>query len=140
MNGILNYHTTLGAYLMIRRVDIIPKESATIKCVYSDNGNEKHTIVLTKEEYARWGENDDYLGIVCLQKINPADKIAELPTTQSGMTTTYTNESQVTHYDDNRSVHNEADIARIQTLQEQLDAQAAKLKNITDLLFKNGAL
>ena len=41
---------------------------------------------------------------------------------------------------DNRSVHNEADIQRIQTLQEQLDAQAAKLKTITELLFKNGAL
>jgi hypothetical protein len=41
---------------------------------------------------------------------------------------------------DSRSVHNEADIQRIQTLQEQLDAQAAKLKTITDLLFKNGAI
>ena len=45
-----------------------------------------------------------------------------------------------TVYDDARSVHNEADLQRIQTLQEQLDAQAAKLKNITDLLFKNGTL
>jgi hypothetical protein len=44
-----------------------------------------------------------------------------------------------TLYDDSRSVHNDADIQRIQTLQEQLDAQAAKLKTITDLLFKNGA-
>jgi len=41
---------------------------------------------------------------------------------------------------DNRSVHNEADIQRIQALQEQLDAQAQKLKTITDLLFKNGAI
>ena len=32
------------------------------------------------------------------------------------------------------------EIARIQTMQEQLDAQAAKLKTITDLLFKNGSL
>jgi len=41
---------------------------------------------------------------------------------------------------DNRSVHNEVDLQRIQTLQEQLDAQAAKLKTITELLFKNGTL
>lgn len=41
---------------------------------------------------------------------------------------------------DMRSVHNEADIARIQTLQEQLDEQAKKLKTITELLFKNGAI
>jgi hypothetical protein len=43
-------------------------------------------------------------------------------------------------YEDGKSVHNEADIQRIQTLQEQLDAQAAKLKTITELLFKNGTL
>jgi hypothetical protein len=41
-------------------------------------------------------------------------------------------------YEDSRSVHNEADIQRIQTLQEQLDAQAAKLKTITDMLIGKG--
>ncbi len=41
-------------------------------------------------------------------------------------------------YEDNRSVHNDADIQRIQTLQEQLDAQAAKLKTITDMLIGKG--
>lgn len=64
-------------------------------------------------------------------KYNPNSgeyKIPELPTSSSVV------------YDDNRSVHNEADIQRIQTLQEQLDAQAAKLKTITELLFKNGAI
>ena len=41
-------------------------------------------------------------------------------------------------YEDNRSVHNEVDLQRIQTLQEQLDAQAAKLKTITDMLIGKG--
>ena len=40
--------------------------------------------------------------------------------------------------EDNRSVHNEADVAKIQTLQEQLDAQAAKIKTITDMLIGKG--
>jgi len=49
-------------------------------------------------------------------------------------------EGAATLHDDSRSVHNEADVQRIQTLQQQLDEQAAKLKTITDLLFKNGAI
>jgi len=49
-------------------------------------------------------------------------------------------EGVATLYDDTRSVHNEADVQRIQTLQQQLDEQAAKLKTITELLFKNGAI
>jgi hypothetical protein len=40
--------------------------------------------------------------------------------------------------DDNKSVHNPVDIERIQTLQEQLDAQALKLKTITDMLIGKG--
>jgi hypothetical protein len=40
--------------------------------------------------------------------------------------------------DDSRSVHNEADIQKIQTLQEQLDNQALKLKTITDMLIGKG--
>lgn len=135
MNGILNYHTTLGAYLMIRRVDLRPKHSATIKCIYCDNGNEKHTVVLSGEEYARWGDNDDYLGVICLTKINPADKIIGVDFVQSATTAT-----TATTYEDTRSVHNDADIQRIQSLQQQLDEQATKLKTITELLFKNGSI
>lgn len=40
-------------------------------------------------------------------------------------------------YEDNRSVHNEADIQRIQTLQEQLDEQKKKLETIMSLLGKS---
>jgi hypothetical protein len=135
MYGIINYTTALGCILMIRQVIVKPKESALIKCIYHDNCYpEKHNIQLMGEEYARWGENDDYLGVVCLAKINPADKIADMEVNAiSAAIPTAT-------IDDNRSVHNEADIQRIQTLQQQLDEQAAKLKTITELLFKNGSL
>ena len=114
MYGIINFQTTLGAILMIRRVEVIPKQSAEIKCIYSDNGNEKHTIVLSGADYANWGENDDYLGVICLQKINPLDKIVNYTLPQS----TY------------GTFHNEADIALIQTLQEQLDLQTAIIANL----------
>ena len=114
MYGIINFQTTLGAILMIRRVEVMPKQSAEIKCIYSDNGNEKHTIVLSGADYANWGDNDDYLGFICLQKINPLDKIVNYTLPQS----TY------------GIFHNEADIALIQTLQEQLDLQTSIITNM----------
>ena len=136
MYGIINYTTALGCILMIRQVVVKPKESAIVKCIYHDNSYpEKHNIELSGEEYARWGENDDYLGVICLAKINPADKIGDVEVSAIVAPT-----STAITYDDNRSVHNEADIQRIQTLQQQLDEQAAKLKTITELLFKNGSL
>lgn len=42
--------------------------------------------------------------------------------------------------DDAKSVHNQADIEKIQTLQEQLEEQQKKLTLITNLLGKNGII
>jgi hypothetical protein len=42
--------------------------------------------------------------------------------------------------DDNRSVHNEADIQRIQTLESELESQKTKLNQIMTLLGKNNLI
>jgi hypothetical protein len=136
MYGIINFQTNLGSVLMIRRVDITPKKHAIIKCLFADRGgeNEKHRILMEGDDYKLWGENDDYLGHYCIKMITSGtetivgDDYVAPATTAPAIN------------DDNRSVHNDADIARIQTLQEQLDSQALKLKTITDLLFKNGSI
>ena len=39
---------------------------------------------------------------------------------------------------DNRSVHNSNDVAKIETLQIELESQKTKLKTITDLLINKG--
>jgi len=161
--------TEEGAIIHLKSISIDPCVSATIQyTLYSSLGNQEINYVMEGEQYKKWG-NDDTLvyHLLCAKhKLHykpyvepeffeeimvsadengemkyetvrypnknynpnaPVYKAPELPATMS-------------LYDDNRSVHNEADLQRIQTLQEQLDAQAAKLKNITDLLFKNGSL
>jgi hypothetical protein len=84
--------------------------------------------ILEGDEYQAWGSDDDYIkNYICNKEtyLGRPCNVEEKPTT-------------VLLQDDNRSVHNEADIQRIQTLQEQLDAQAAKLKTITDMLIGKG--
>lgn len=133
MYGLVNYQTSLGGVLMIRRVEVRPKDCAQITCVFMEAGNpgEKHKILLEGEEYKVWGDNDDYLAHYCIKKITGG--------TETIVGSDYVAPAQATH-DDTRSVHNDADIQRIHALQEQLDEQAAKLKTITELLFKNGSL
>lgn len=138
MNGIINFQTSLGTTIMIRSVDIKPKCAALIKLIYVDSFAvvEKHNIVMEGDDYAAWGNDDDYLGeFVCKKLTGGVARIIKdgeeylLPPPQTQIL-----------QDDNRSVHNDADIQKIQTLQEQLDEQAAKLKTITELLFKNGSI
>ena len=136
MNGIINFQTSLGTTIMIRSVDIKPKSAALIKLIYVDSFAvvEKHNIVMEGDDYTAWGNDDDYLGeFVCKKLTGGAARIIKegedyIPPPQ---------QAQIIQ-DDSRSVHNEADIQKIQTLQEQLDAQAAKLKTITDMLIGKG--
>lgn len=112
----------------VTNVSVEPHEGATIKVqVHYQNGAlANEFIMITGDEYKEWGADDNWI----YQKV--AHKLA-----------LGTLEDSDTPYvpapiEDGRSVHNEADIQRIQTLQEQLDAQAAKLKTITDMLIGKG--
>lgn len=134
MAGIIQFETDLGTSVIIRRVEVYPKDKAIIKCLYVDNGVETHKLILEGEHYQEWGNDDEYLGHFCISQLtNGKVKLVGSDYVASATPAPAT-------YDDTRSVHNDADIARIQTLQQQLDEQAAKLKTITDLLFKNGSI
>jgi hypothetical protein len=137
MNGIINYQTSLGTQIMIRSVEVKPKNSALIKLIYVDSFAvvEKHNIVMDGDDYLAWGNDDDYLGYFVCQKL--LGNVARIIKDGEEYTPPTSN---IVLQDDNRSVHNEADIQRIQTLQEQLDEQKKKLETIMGLLVKSGSI
>jgi hypothetical protein len=136
MYGIINFETNLGSVLMIRRVDITPKKHAIIKCLFADRGgeNEKHRILMEGDDYKLWGDNDDYLGHYCIRIITGGTE------TIVGSDYVAPIISAPAQQDDNRSVHNEADVAKIETLQTELELQKTKLNQIMSLLGKNNLI
>ena len=135
MNGIINFETSIGTILMIRSITVIPKQAALIKLLYVDGVDvEKHKIIIEGDEYQAWGNDDNYIGQYCINKLtNGKATIVGSDYVAPASSAPGTN-------DDNRSIHNDADVAKIETLQEQLDIQAGKLKTIMDLLYKNGSI
>jgi hypothetical protein len=123
----------------VTNVSVVPHEGASIRVqVHYQNGAlANEFITIGGDEYKEWAADDNWI----YQKVATKLALGVLADSldASGNLVQYIPAPAVA-IDDNRSVHNEADIQRIQTLQEQLDAQAAKLKTITDLLFKNGTL
>jgi hypothetical protein len=126
-----------------------------------------YTYEMDGEQYKKWGNDDTIIyHLLCLKHgyqympyIEPEffeevnvwrdEKTGEMKTEiVKKPNPKYTGEQPKVEYvpipenlirtDDNRSVHNDADIQKIQTLQEQLDAQALKLKTITDMLIGKG--
>jgi hypothetical protein len=121
----------------VMHVSVAPNESANFKVQvqYQNGALAMEFITITGDEYKEWGADDNWIYQKVARKL--ALGVLADSVDASGNPVPYV---PAPTQDDNRSVHNDADIERIQTLQEQLDAQALKLKTITDLLFKNGSL
>ncbi len=112
----------------VTNVSVVPHEGASIRVqVHYQNGALANEFVnISGDEYKEWAADDNWI----YQKV--ATKLA------LGVLADSDTPYVPAPIEDNRSVHNEGDIQKIQTLQEQLDAQAAKLKTITDMLIGKG--
>jgi hypothetical protein len=120
-------------------VSVEPHEGATIKVQvhYQNDALANEFITIGRDEYKEWGADDNWIYQKVARKLALGVLADSLDA--SGNPVSYI-PAPAAPTDDNRSVHNPHDVETIQSLQEQLDAQAAKLKTITDLLFKNGSL
>ena len=118
----------------VTNVSVAPHEGASIKVqVHYQNGAlANEFITIGGDEYKEWAADDNWI----YHKV--ATKLALGVLADSD--TPYVPAPVPSPTDDTRSVHNEEDIQRIQTLQEQLDAQKAKLETIMGLLVKSGSL
>lgn len=116
----------------VTNVSVSPHEGASIRVQihYQNGALANEFITIGGDEYKEWAADDNWI----YHKV--ATKLALGVLADSD--TPYVPAPVVV--DDNRSVHNEEDIQRIQTLQEQLDAQKAKLETIMGLLVKSGSL
>lgn len=123
----------------ITNVSVELHECATIKVqVHYQNGAlANEFITITGDEYKEWSADDNWV----YQKVATKLALGVLADSvdASGNPIPYIQAPSVPT-DDTRSVHNQHDIETIQSLQAQLDEQAAKLKTITELLFKTGSL
>ena len=131
------FRTDKGSHIHILPITITIGTSAQIRCmIFTSASVYDKVYTLEGDDYARWGADDDYIkNWICDKEPYLGRPVSDVDASGNPILCA----APATN-DDNRSVHNDADIARIQTLQEQLDVQAGKLKTIMDLLYKNGSI
>lgn len=117
----------------LMNTSVVPHESVSCKVqvMYQNGALANEFVNISGDEYKEWTADDDWLYHKICHKLALG--------TLAGTDTPYI-PAPATIQDDNRSVHNEADIQRIQTLQEQLDEQKKKLETIMGLLVKSGSI
>jgi hypothetical protein len=146
------YWFSSGGFIDIQGISITPNVSAKVQalCFYSGGTISMKFVNIEGDEYLAWGNDDDYMIALVGHKLGMGTRVKPIDTSiDPERTEVEPYEYQLPNVPtyvprmttaDARSVHNEADIQRIQTLQQQLDEQATKLKTITELLFKNGSI
>ena len=136
VSGIIEFSTSLGSVIMIRSVTITPKQKAVIKLLYADDGMlEKHTLTMEGAAYQAWGNDDDYLGHFCISQLTNG-----MATIVGSDYVAATTTAPATSHDDTRSVHNDADIAKITTLEEQMVEQTRQLQQIRQIMISKGMI
>ncbi len=143
------YFFSSGGFIDIQGISINPNKSARVQalCFFSENIIQMKFVDIVDKEYTDWGNDDNYLiGLVGYklglgERVQPWSNEPDYkPEPIKSYNFTSTDDLPTTTINDNRSVHNDEDIQKITTLQEQLDIQAGKLKTIMDLLYKNGSI
>jgi len=131
----------------IQGISINPNISAKVQCLcfYNVGVVQMNFVEIAGEEYINWSNDDDYLIALVGHKLGMGERIEPndplYPTKPfKNYNFTITDNIPTSIINDNRSIHNEADVAKIETLQAQLELQASKLKTITDLLINKGMI
>ena len=94
---------------------------------------------LEGSDYANWGASDDYIKeYICDKEGFIGRPAPELDA--DGNPIVYQPVAHTPAHDDNRSVHNEADIQKITTLEEQMVEQQRLVAQLKQILISKGMI
>jgi hypothetical protein len=153
------YWFSSGGFIDIQGISITPNTGAKVQalCFYSDGTVVMKCVSIEGEEYNNWANNDDYLIALVGHKLGFGERIeVNDPYYTPKPITPYTFKSALqapslsapsavsdapqVYHDDARSVHNEADIAKITTLEEQMAEQQKMVAQLKSILISKGMI
>ena len=125
------FHTTIGFRVHILPIQVSLDKSADLcAMIFNPSGLHKFSYRLSGEEYSNWGSDDKYIKeLVCNKEAwigRPVYGEGE-PVAPATI-------------DDTRSVHNDADIAKITTLEEQMIEQQRLVSQLKSILISKGMI
>jgi hypothetical protein len=126
--------------IWVTNVSVVPNESASIKVQvqYQNGALANEFITIGGDEYKEWAADDNWIYHKVARKL-ALGALAQGTTFPEPLLVPERPPS-VAAYDDNRSVHNEADIAKIQTLEEQMIEQTRQLQQMRQIMISKGMI
>ena len=154
------YWFSSGGMIDIQGITITPNTSAKIQalCFFSGGVVQMKFVDISGDEYSNWANDDNYL--IALvghklgmgQRIQPVSNLTDPSHPEPMPLPSYAFPSALSpaqlspstigskQQDDMRSVHNEADIAKITTLEEQMLEQTRQLQQMRQIMISKGMI
>ncbi len=137
------FRTDKGCHIHILPITITVGTSAHIRCMLFTSASVYDRVyTLEGDDYARWGADDDYIkNWICDQEPYLGRPVPDVDA--SGNAIAYVapaTSAPATYHDDTRSVHNDADIAKITTLEEQMVEQTRQLQQMRQIMISKGMI
>jgi hypothetical protein len=130
----VEFFTSNNIRVQVLEISVLLGKNAFIQCYcFLPTGLTLYKLDMNEEEYSQWGSDDNYIKHWICSKIPLLGNLVDNAENAQPIL-------QPILIDDNRSVHNEADIQKIQTLESELETQKVKLQSILQLLGKNGII
>lgn len=141
------FRTDKGSHIHILPITITIGTSAHIRCMLFTSASVYDKVyTLEGDDYARWGADDDYIkNWICDQEPYLGRPVPDVdasgnPIIYAAPATTAAPATSQIFYDDTRSVHNDADLQKITTLEEQMVEQQRLVSQLKSILISKGMI
>lgn len=144
------YWFSSGGFVDIQGISINPNISAKVQalCFYNGGVVQMKFVDIVDKDYTGWGNDDDYLISLVGHKLGFGERVETNDpnyTPKPFKTYNFTSNEVIPTttteiISDNRSVHNDADVAKIQTLEEQMVEQTRQLQQMRQIMISKGMI
>jgi hypothetical protein len=143
------YLFSSGGFIDIQGIAINPNKSARVQalCFFSENIAQMKFVEITGDEYQAWGNDDDYLISLVGHKLGMGHRVQPWsndpdykPEPIKNYNFTITDNIPTTTINDNRSIHNDADISKISILEEQMVEQTRLIQQMKQIMISKGMI
>lgn len=143
------YLFSSGGFIDIQGISINPNKSARVQalCFFGENIVQMKFVEIKGDEYQAWGNDDDYLISLVGHKLGMGHRVEPWsndpdykPEPIKNYNFTTTDNIPTTTINDNRSIHNDADITKISILEEQMVEQTRLIQQMKQIMISKGMI
>jgi len=137
----VEFRTTNNIRVQVLEISVLLGKKAYIECYcFLPSNLTLYKLDMNEEEYANWGTDDNYIKHWICSKVPLLGSVCEAYDEYNNIVVETQVNSNNLIQTDNRSVHNDADLERISTLEQQIAEQTKLVAQMKSIMISKGLI